>query len=168
MPLASGKIYANGYQITITFLHPQRYYQAFQLSEKQLECFADLSRPGDVPNTIGAETLLPFAQEPAARTELTYAHVMDPPLRIYKNEYDQPPVSHYPRHRNCVRTPSKDEGTLVSICEALDILKKNEWLDQGRPHSLEALKASMLAEQNNSLSKNDQPSMDINESCLHR
>lgn len=52
--------------------HPQKTSQDFQLSEKQLQDFADLSRPGDAATNIGAETLLPFAQEPAARTELTF------------------------------------------------------------------------------------------------
>ena len=150
MPLDSGEICANGYQIT----------KAFQLSGKQLHCFADLSRPGDAAKTNGAETLLPFPQEPGARTELTFVHVVDPPLRIYKNEYDQPPVSHYPRHRNCVRIRSQDGGTRVSTREALEIAKKKGWLDERRPHQLGALKVPPSTEENTSLSKDDQPSKD--------
>lgn len=149
MPLASGKTCADGHQIAKAFLHPQKTSYAFQLSETQLQCFTDLSRPGDPAKNIGAETLLPFAQGPAARTELTFAHVEDPPLRIYKNEYDQPPVSHYPRRRRCVK--SQDELP-VSVCEALEIAKKRGWLDQRQ--------VSPSTEKNAPLSKDDQPSVD--------
>lgn len=157
MPLASGKTCANGYQITQAFLHPQKTSYAFQLSEKQLQCFADLSTPGDAVKTIEAETLLPFTQEPAARTELTFDHVEGPPLRIYKNKYDQPPVSHYPRRRKCVRT--QDDGLAVSVDEALEIIKKSGWLEQRRADQL-AAKASPSTEKDAPLSEDDQPSVD--------
>ena len=158
MPLASGKTCANGYQITNAFLHPQKTSEAFQLSEEQLQGFADLSRPDDdAAKTIGAETLLPFAQEPAARTELTFGHVEDPPLRIYKNEYDQPPVSYYPRRRRCVR---RQDELPVSVREALEIIKSKGWLDQRRALQAAALQVSPSTDTNALLSQDDQPSVD--------
>ena len=157
MPLASGKTCANGYQITKAFLHPQKTSQAFQISEKQLQDFADLSRPGDAAKTIGAETLLPFAQEPAARTELTFGHVEDPPLRIYKNEYDQPPVSYYPRRRRCVR---RQDELPVSVREALEIIKSKGWLDRRRALQAAALQVPPSTDTNALLSQDDQPSVD--------
>ena len=127
--------------------------KAFQLSEKQLQLFADLSRPSDVAKNNKAETLLPFAKEPAARTEPTFAHVDDPPLRIYKNNYDQPPVSHSSR-ANCV---IRAEGWAESVRKA----KEEGWADQ---RYLGALKASPSTGKNTSLSKDDQPVMDKKES----
>ncbi len=177
MSLASGKICANGYQITNAFLHPQKTSQAFQLSEKQLQCFLNPSRPGNAAKSNGAETLLTlllFAQEPTAHTELTFIHVANPPLRIYKNEYDQPPVSHYPRHRNCVRTRSQDGGTRISTREALEIAKRKGWLDEGRSHQLGSLKVSMSTEETTLCLRTINPQRTrrvcnegIYESCLH-
>lgn len=148
-PLTCGKVCANGYQTTKAFLHPQMTNKAFQLSEKQLQGFADLSRPSDAAKNIRAETLLPFAKEPAARTESTIAHVEDPPLRIYKNKYDQRPVSHSPRP-NCV---IRDEGWAESVREA----KEKGWADQ---RYLGAFKTSPSTGKNPSLPKDDQPFVD--------
>ena len=48
----------------------------------------------------------------------------------------------------------------MSAHEALEIAKTKGWLGEGQAYSIEALKASMLAKQNASLSKDDQPSVD--------
>ena len=148
MPLASASTCANAYQITKAFLHPQETSQAFQLSEKQLECLVDLSRPGDPAKNIGAESLLPFTQEPGARTEPTFAHVEDLPLRIYKNKYDQPPVSYLPKSHKCVYFD--EEGSAASVREA----KERGWVDQRYAHEFGI---SPSTEKN---AKDDQPSMD--------
>ena len=153
MPLASGKTCTNRKQITKAFLHPQKTRQAFQLSEKQLLFFADLSRPSDAARNIRAETLFPFAQEPAARTELTFTRVGDPPLSIYKNKYDQPPVSHELQHPQCV---IRYEGPDKSVREA----REEGWADERFAHYFGALKTSPSTEKNASLSKDDQPSAD--------
>ena len=156
MSLASGESCANGYQITEAFLHPQKTSRAFQLSEKQLQCFADLRRPGDPAKNIGAETTLPpFVQEPAARTELIVVTAGEPPLRIYKNEYDQPPVTLYPKRRKCV-----NRQLPVSVPETMDIARKRERMDQARTHHFGPLPVSPSTGKNAPLSKDDQPSAD--------
>ena len=147
--LICAKACANEYQITEAFLHTQMTNKAFQLSEKQLQLFADLSRPSDAAKNNKAKTLLPFAKEPAARTEFTFAHVDDAPLRIYKNDYDQPPVSHSPRANCVIRGEEWDE----SVREA----REKGWAGQ---RYLGALKASPSKAKNTSLSTDDQPSMD--------
>lgn len=68
----------------------------FQLSEDQIEHFAALKEVGG-----SAETVLPFAKESDSRTENNFVRVEEAPLRIYKNEYDKPPPSSWPRY-SCV------------------------------------------------------------------
>lgn len=110
-----GTTFANRYQIVNAFLHPQRSSRAFQLSVGQLESFANLGRPIDAARSADAETVLPFAKEANARTELTFGSEGEPPLRIYKNEYDTPPFSPLPVRSSCVirtgdpRAPSWEE-----------------------------------------------------------
>ncbi|KAF6227183.1 hypothetical protein HO133_008625 [Letharia lupina] len=97
-------------KIINAFLHPQTAARAYQLSEQQLKSFADLGIAGDAAKSAGAETVLPFAKEPDARTELTFAKVGKAPLRIYKNEYDQPPVSYLPEDPGCVKMGDGESG----------------------------------------------------------
>ncbi|CAF9935560.1 MAG: hypothetical protein ALECFALPRED_006476 [Alectoria fallacina] len=124
--LSSGKTYANEHQIINAFLHPQTTADAFHLSENQLKCFANLGRAGDVAKIAGAETVLPFAKEPDARIEPTFVRAGEAPLRIYKNEYDKPPVSHLPAYEEkCVKTG--DEGLGVLFDEAMRIVKEKGW-----------------------------------------
>ena len=153
MPLTPGKTRTNRYQTTEAFLHPQKTRQAFQLSEKQLQCFADLSKSGNVARTIRAETFLPFAQEPAARTEPTFARVGNPPLRIYKNKYDQPPVSHELQLPNCV---IRYEGRAKSFREAMG----EGWADQRSAHYFGGPKTSPSTEKHTSMSEEDHSSVD--------
>lgn len=100
--LSSNKTYANEHQIINAFLHPQKASHAFQLSEKQLKCFADLGIAGGAAKIAGAGTVLPFAKDLGARMELTFEEAWEGPLRIYKNEYDIPPVSYCPQSTGCV------------------------------------------------------------------
>lgn len=73
-------------------LHPQDRPVTIQLSEQQLKSFSGLSGAG-----AGAETVLPFVQEPDAHVETIWVKVGEAPLRIYKNEYDKtPPVLMFP------------------------------------------------------------------------
>lgn len=109
-PLSSDTTYANEHQIINAFLHPQTAVHAYQLSEQQLKSFADLGIAGDAAKSAGAETVLPYAKEPDARTELTFAKVGKAPLRIYKNEYDQPPVSYLPEDPGCVKMGDGESG----------------------------------------------------------
>ena len=104
IPMSSGKTYTNEHQIINAFVHPQENSYAFQLSEKQLKRFASLGVAGNAATFAGAETVLPFAKESDARTELTFGKAGEAPLRIYKNEYDQPPVSYLPEGGSCVIT----------------------------------------------------------------
>ena len=119
-PYAFGKTHIHGYQIN-AFIHPQKTSQAFQLSEKQLNSFADLGAADDVANIPYADTVLPFATEPDARTELTFVKVGEAPLRIYKNEYDKQPVSWLPEYSSCVIT--EDER----MEKAMKIVQENGW-----------------------------------------
>lgn len=102
-------------------MHPQTANHAFQLSENQLQGFANLGIADNAAGIAGAETLLPFAKNPDARTELTFARAGQAPLRIYKNEYDRPPFSYVPLQQNCVIR--HDEG----LEEALRVIKENGW-----------------------------------------
>ena len=105
------------------------------LSDAQLQLFADLGGAGSAAahhptGPVGAESFVPFAREPAARTEPTFATLGEGPLRIYKNEYDQRPVM-FPPRRSCVNRP--EDGMVVKIDEALAIAKAKGWLDTPRP-----------------------------------
>lgn len=73
-----------------------------------------------------AETFLPFAEETAARRELTYVTMGEGPLRIYKNEYDQQPPE-FPERPSCVKP--QDEGLAVSFAEAVKTAKEKGWFD---------------------------------------
>lgn len=118
----------SGSKIINAFLHPQTVAHAFQLSEKQLNCFADLGITGVAAKKTGAETVLPFAKEPDARIELTFVRVGEAPLRVYKNEYDKPPLWYPPLHSGCVER--QDE----IFDEAMKIVKEKGWDKEPRTH----------------------------------
>ena len=118
----SGKIHTHGYQIINAFLHPQKTHDAFQLSEKQLKSFADLGIADGVANIPCVDTVLPFAKESDARTELTFGRVGEAPLRIYKNEYDKPPVSYLEEVPSCV-IPADD----IRMEKVMKIVEENGW-----------------------------------------
>lgn len=117
-----------GSGITNAFIHPQRESSAFQLSERQLQDFADLSRASDVDGSVGADTLLPFSKELNARVEPTFVHVGEGPLRIYKNEYDKPPVMLTPKRPSCVITEDDPRG--ASMKEVMKFIKE---IDRDKP-----------------------------------
>lgn len=75
-----------------------------------------------------AETVLPFAKGADARTELTFGRVGEAPLRIYKNEYDKPPVSYWPAPSSCV-IKEGDPG-FASFEKAIETIKEKGW-DKG-------------------------------------
>lgn len=100
--LIVGNIQINERQIINAFLHPQATSYAFQLSENQLKSFVDLGITGEAVKIPGAENVLPFAKDPDARTEPTYVTAGEAPLRIYKNEYDMPPIEYAPEESGCV------------------------------------------------------------------
>ena len=112
-------------QIINAFLHPQAEDLAFQLSEKQLKCIASLGNAGYAAKTAKAETIFPFSKEPSARTEPTFVYRGEPPLRIYKNVYDQQPVEIIPMNHNCVITQDSEEGK--SFNETMNIIKGKGW-----------------------------------------
>lgn len=114
--------------ITNAFLHPQRASCAFQLSEIQLQDFADLSRASDVDGSVGADTRLPFFKELNARIEPTFVRVGEAPLRIYKNEYDKYPVSFIPKRPSCVIT--EGDPRAASMKEAMRFIKE---IDRDKP-----------------------------------
>lgn len=132
IPPCSRKTFANGSQIINAFLHPQTADHAFQLSQKQLKCFADLGTAGDPVKLAGAETILPFVEEPDARTEPTFIMEGEAPLRIYKNEYDKPPVSYPLFDSNCVIRAGTERGKKID--EAMKIVKENGWDKQARTY----------------------------------
>ena len=107
-------------------MHPQTEARAFQLSENQLKCFAKLGIADDAAKLANTETVLPFAKEIDARTELTFVREGEAPLRIYKNEYDRPPVSYAPSNQNCVIT--HDER----LENAMKIVQEKGWNKQPR------------------------------------
>ena len=72
-----------------------------------------------------AEIVLPFAKEADARTEKTVVRVAEAPLRIYKNEYDKPPVSHWPARSSCVIMEG-DPGA-ASFDKAMETIKEKGW-----------------------------------------
>ena len=131
LSLISGKAYTEGHQITNAFLHPQREGGAFQLSDRQLQDFADLSRVSDADGSIGAGTLLPFSKELNARIEPTFTRKGEAPLRIYKNEYDKYPVSLLPKRPNCVITEDDPRG--ASMKELMKTIKEKGWDTLYRP-----------------------------------
>lgn len=123
-PHTSGRTHTHGYQIINAFMHPQKTSQAFQLSEKQLKSFADLGIADDIANIPCVDTVLPFAEEPDARTELTFVRVGEAPLRIYKNEYDKQPVSWLPEYPSCVITENE------RMTETMKIVEEQGWYKQ--------------------------------------
>lgn len=106
----SGKSDSNGDQITNAFLHTQNKAYAFQLSEQQLQSFAGLGIPGNVDKPANAETILPFVKRSDARTEPTFVRLGEEPLRIYKNDYDKPPISPIPRKPSCIIKADSEFG----------------------------------------------------------
>ena len=119
--LISDSTHANRYQITNAFLHPQKVCRAFQLSETQLRSFAALGRVGSTAKSVDAKTVLPFAKEVDARNEPTFVLWGEPPLRIYKNEYDQPTVA-FPNRPRCLI--KKGEPGFASMDETMRIVKE--------------------------------------------
>ena len=73
------------------FVHPKWKFYAFQLSAQQIAHFSSLRKFEDNANLSDAESLLPFTREPDAHSERTWTRRGDPPLRIYKNNYDRVP-----------------------------------------------------------------------------
>lgn len=92
-------------QIEEAFVHPQglQGYYRYQLSERQIARFASLSSKDQADRGSDALDALPFTQEPDA--VILPEHVQaEPPIRIYKTEYDKPaPVIRKDRPR-CVGT----------------------------------------------------------------
>ncbi|KAL9133230.1 MAG: hypothetical protein Q9175_005589, partial [Cornicularia normoerica] len=115
------------------FLHPQTAAYAFQLSINQLKYFADLGTAGDAAKIAGAETVLPLAKEPDARIGFTFVGAVETPLRIYKNEYDKPPLSYLQAHSSCMKR--QDERLAVSFDEAMKIVKENGWDKEPRTYA---------------------------------
>lgn len=109
--------------ITNAFIHPQRTSRAFQLSDHQLQDFANLSRASDSDRSIRADTLLPFAKEPNARVEPTFVRVGQAPLGIYKNEYDKQPLCYIPVLPSCVIM--EDDPRAASMKECIRLIKEN-------------------------------------------
>ncbi|CAD6593633.1 MAG: hypothetical protein ASARMPREDX12_007362 [Alectoria sarmentosa] len=91
-----------GSGIISAFLHQQHTSRAFQLSKEQLQHFAQLHKADDTVKDPNADDVLPFTKQLDARTELTYREVGQPPLRIYKNEYDMQPDELLPAYPSCV------------------------------------------------------------------
>ena len=120
IPLIVGNIQANERQIINAFLHPQATVNAFQLSENQLKSFADLGTTGETVKTVGAENVLPFVKEPDARTELTFVRAGQAPLRIYKNEYDMPPIE----ESGCVVTEDERYERAMKIVQEEGLYKQ--------------------------------------------
>ena len=121
-----GKNFAKTYQIINAFLQPQAKTHAFQLSQNQLKCFANLSIRGDAAKTVGGDQVLPFAQEPHARKECTFVTDEDEaPLRIYKNEYDKQPVAPAGMNSNCVVKMDSKEGKRGE--ETMRIIEEKGW-----------------------------------------
>ena len=82
--------------------HPQGTTSAFQLSDKQLKSFASLGTADKAARAPDAVTVIPFVKEKFTRTEHTYVTNQSTPLRIYKNEYDKPPVCPWLMSTKCV------------------------------------------------------------------
>ena len=110
--------------MTNAFLHPQRASYAFQLSEKQLKCFANLGSAGDAPKPASAETVLPFAEEQGARINSIISELGGPPVRIYKNHYDKQPVT-VVRKQSCV--VKKGDPRFASMENAMKVVVANGW-----------------------------------------
>lgn len=89
----------------------------YQLSETQIEHFAEKGN--------SAETVLPFAKEADARTELTVVRAGETPLRICKNEYDKPAVSYWPARSSYV-VRQGDPGA-ASFDKAMETIKEKGW-----------------------------------------
>ena len=107
------------------FVHPQRATHAFQLSEKQLSSFSDLGMTGGAARGIDPQSLLPFAKGHNARTEPTVIRNGEAPLRIYKNDYDKPPVAYITEQPRCVIT--EDDPRAASLENAMNIVEENGW-----------------------------------------
>lgn len=71
---------------------------------------------GRIPSTGNP---LPFPREPDAHIEATFARVGEPPLRIYKNEYDKQPTCYTPARPSC----TEGHGQLVSFDEESGIVR---------------------------------------------
>lgn len=70
--------------------------------------------------------MLPFAKDADARTELTFVKLGEPPLRIYKNEYDKPPASLLPEP--CLVIMQDDTtGRYERLDEMIRTVKENGW-----------------------------------------
>ncbi len=148
----SGKAYANGHQVTNAFLYPQRASCAFQLSEKQLQDFADLSRASDADGSVDVDALLPFSKELNARIEPTFVSVGEAPLRIYKNEYDKHPVSFIPKRPSCVITEDDPRG--ASMKEVMKAIKEKGWDSRSFQTQPSLWSADLNPEEASSSSKN--------------
>ena len=135
--------YADRYQISNAFLHPQKSTQAFQLSDTQLEHFAQLRQAHDVAKGVSAETLLPFTKEPNARVEPTNVEMGQPPLRIFKNEYDKPrPMLPLPKRKCVIRGGDKNDPRAAKMEEVVAAIKRH---DRGEASDQEALKVTQVS-----------------------
>lgn len=159
--LDSGKANADGDQITNAFIHPQKKPEAFQLSQNQLTDFMNLGRAGDSVTKSNAETVIPFNKEPDARTEYTSTRVGEPPLRIYKNEYDKPPTSLWPKRPSCII--KRGDPRAAYIEETIKMVEEKGW-DKHHPNGLSLRDAFSPANASFSSPKEDPPS--VNEKDL--
>ncbi len=138
IPLTVGESNADEHQIINAFLHPQTDTDAFQLSETQLRSFASLGATDDAAKSTGVEAVLPFIEEPNARTEPTFVRTGDAPLRIYKNDYDKQPVSYVPKNRHCVirqgdETDPRAAAWEETMKEAQKMLREHGQSQEHRP-----------------------------------
>ena len=108
--------------MTNAFLHRQRRSSAFQLSENQLKSLANLGSAGGASTPASAETILPFAKEQDARTEFIISELGRPPVRIYKNDYDQQPATVLPPRQSCV--VMKGDPRFASMENVMKVVKE--------------------------------------------
>lgn len=75
-----------------------------------------------------AREFLPFTQEADAQMENTWVRAGEPPLRIYKNDYDKPPTSYIPERPSC----------RIDFDEAWKIIEEKGWnkLDPQSYHAM--------------------------------
>lgn len=80
-----------------------------------------------------ARDVLPFTQEADAHLEYTFVRAGEPPLRIYKNDYDKQPTSYIPERPSC----------RIPFDEAWKIIEEKGWnkLDPRSYHAMASRKA---------------------------
>ena len=110
-------------------MHPETTARAFELSDEQLKSFANLGAAGHGAQSVNAETVLPFAKNPDARTELTFGIIGEAPLRIYKNKYDAQP-DEAPDMPSCV---VREGDELAERAEkAMKFAEESGWIEEAR------------------------------------